>query len=428
VVADVERQYPVDEDRLYLTGLSMGGGGTLHLGLRYADRFAAIAAVCGWSDWRVWNGGGPPVSAARRRVLDAVNILSHAENAANLPVRLVHGAADSVVLAEHSRVLAARLGELGCRVEYEELPGVGHNSWTQAYQNGRIFAWFGQFRRDPHPQRVVHVTACPERYGRSYWTCTDALVEPNLQGRLEARRVDNGRITVATRNVAAFRLDLRPPVARTGAPLTVEIDGRVCFAGPAPDSLAFRRVDETFAVDPGPVSPQLIPFGGLAQVLDDWHCFIYGTGGSPEDNQAMRAAAEEMAAVRGPVDIAWTVVADTAAASAAGCGARVFVGSPRTNRALAALGDVLPARVSPDGIEIGGRRLVGADLLLTMVRPDPQAAGQCLAVVAGTGPQAYRAVSALGWAVPDYAVVRPDGTVVTEGLFDAAWQPVSVAP
>ena len=47
---DVKRAYNVDEDRVYLTGLSMGGGGTWHLGLRYPDLFAAIAPVCAVGD------------------------------------------------------------------------------------------------------------------------------------------------------------------------------------------------------------------------------------------------------------------------------------------------------------------------------------------------------------------------------------------
>ena len=46
----VQRAYHVDEDRVHLTGLSMGGGGTWHIGLRYPDRFASISPVCGVAD------------------------------------------------------------------------------------------------------------------------------------------------------------------------------------------------------------------------------------------------------------------------------------------------------------------------------------------------------------------------------------------
>ncbi|MSR82068.1 MAG: phospholipase, partial [Candidatus Latescibacteria bacterium] len=140
VIQDVQQTCHIDANRLYLTGHSMGGGGTLHLGLLHTDRFAAIAAVSTWSD------------------------LSHAENALNLPVKLCHGAADPLFSVELPRAFFKRLRELGYRVEYEEYQGVGHNAGDQAYREGCIFSWFSQFVRDPYPRRVLHTTANPTRY------------------------------------------------------------------------------------------------------------------------------------------------------------------------------------------------------------------------------------------------------------------------
>lgn len=47
MLSHVKAQYPVDEDRVYLTGVSMGGSGTLGIALRRPDLWAAIAVVCG---------------------------------------------------------------------------------------------------------------------------------------------------------------------------------------------------------------------------------------------------------------------------------------------------------------------------------------------------------------------------------------------
>lgn len=110
VIQDVQQTCHIDGNCLYLTGHSMGGGGTLHLGMLHADRFAAIAAVSTWSN------------------------LSHAENAHSLPVKLCHGAADPLFSVELPRALFKQLRELGYRVEYEEYPGVGHNAGDQAYR------------------------------------------------------------------------------------------------------------------------------------------------------------------------------------------------------------------------------------------------------------------------------------------------------
>lgn len=137
VLDDVKRRFRIDEDRVYLTGLSMGGGGTLWLGLSRPDVWAAIAPVC----------PAPPAGTQER-----------APNALNIPVRVFHGAADPVVSPEGVRAWVSRFQELGTDVTYEEYPGVGHNSWENAYADGRIFGWFGQFRREGFPERVRFVS------------------------------------------------------------------------------------------------------------------------------------------------------------------------------------------------------------------------------------------------------------------------------
>jgi len=82
VLADVKGRYPVDEDRVYLTGSSMGGGGALWMALTRPDIWAAVAPLC---------AAGIPGSE------------DLAGNALNFPVRLFHGELDPVVAAESSR-------------------------------------------------------------------------------------------------------------------------------------------------------------------------------------------------------------------------------------------------------------------------------------------------------------------------------------
>ena len=153
-IADVQSLYPIYENRIYLTGTSMGGEGTWHFGLHHADRFAAIVPICGPTDWRLWAGDRLPCPL-RQQVLDSGNLFRFAENAANLPVLVAHGGADPVVPVEHSRRMVTRLQKLGVPVEYEEYPGVGHVSWNNTYANGRIFDFFDQHVRGPQPQQVT---------------------------------------------------------------------------------------------------------------------------------------------------------------------------------------------------------------------------------------------------------------------------------
>ncbi len=132
-------EYSTDADRLYLTGLSLGGNGTWYLGYRYTERFAAMVAVCGFVEF----GERFPSFLA-----DAENsFVELAEDLSETPVWIVHGDADVVVPVEQSRRMATELESVGADVRYTELPGVNHNSWDAAYSDVAIIDWlFAQHR------------------------------------------------------------------------------------------------------------------------------------------------------------------------------------------------------------------------------------------------------------------------------------------
>jgi predicted peptidase len=119
----VESECKVDPDRIYLTGLSMGGFGTWDLACADPDRFAAIAPIC---------GGGDPKLAKRIR---------------NLPTWVFHGDADPVVSIDGSKAMVEALKAAGGNVKFTIYPGVGHDSWTQTYDNPELYAWFLSHRR-----------------------------------------------------------------------------------------------------------------------------------------------------------------------------------------------------------------------------------------------------------------------------------------
>jgi predicted peptidase len=142
------RQFHADPDRVYLTGISMGGNGAWYLAYRFPERFAAVVPVCGWvvprqrfptSESVVSSDSGSPVEAIARR-LRAV------------PVWIFHGDDDPVVEPDDSRALAAALEALGAPVRYTELRGAGHNAWDPAYSLPEFAAWlFAQRRTGRQP-------------------------------------------------------------------------------------------------------------------------------------------------------------------------------------------------------------------------------------------------------------------------------------
>jgi len=109
ILEQVLAEFPVDRARLYLTGLSMGGFGSWDLGTRLAERWAAVAPIC---------GGGDEL---------------YADRLAGVPVWAWHGDADDVVPVARSRRMIDAIRAAGGEPRYSELAGVGHDSWTPAY-------------------------------------------------------------------------------------------------------------------------------------------------------------------------------------------------------------------------------------------------------------------------------------------------------
>jgi predicted peptidase len=107
----------VDKNRIYITGLSMGGYGTWDAIARYEAFFAAAAPICG--------GGDPKM----------VNKFS------KLPIWCFHGDADSVVKVGRSREMVEALKKVGSPIKYTEYPGVQHDSWSATYANPEFYRW-----------------------------------------------------------------------------------------------------------------------------------------------------------------------------------------------------------------------------------------------------------------------------------------------
>jgi len=115
---DIEAKYRVDTDRVYLTGLSMGGFGTWSLAIAYPDRFAAIAPIC---------GGGERYGAYRLK---------------KVPVWAFHGAKDPVVPVERSKEMVEAVKKVGGDAKITIYPEAEHDSWTVTYDNPELYEWF----------------------------------------------------------------------------------------------------------------------------------------------------------------------------------------------------------------------------------------------------------------------------------------------
>ena len=140
-LAQVEKEFRIDPDRVYLTGLSMGGAGTWSIANQYPEKFAAVAPICGWI---VPMEGRPEYQRDLRvsKIDPEAPYESVARRLRDVPIWIWHGSEDRSVPVEESRRMAAALASAGAReARYDELEGVGHNSWDAAYLESGLAEW-----------------------------------------------------------------------------------------------------------------------------------------------------------------------------------------------------------------------------------------------------------------------------------------------
>jgi predicted peptidase len=117
-------EFGADEERLYLSGVSMGGFGAWHIAAKHPGRFAALVPIC---------GGSTLVAADRFTPI--------AQGVGKTPVWVFHGADDPIVPVSESRQMVAALKATGGNVRYNEYAGVGHNVWLKVLAEPELMPW-----------------------------------------------------------------------------------------------------------------------------------------------------------------------------------------------------------------------------------------------------------------------------------------------
>ena len=117
ILDDVMARYPIDSQRLYVTGISMGGYGAWEMIARRPAMFAAAVPIC---------GGGNPAKAEQMK---------------SVPIWAFHGDRDELVPVSESRKMVEALKRAGGKVKYTEYQGVGHSAWDQAFAEAELLPW-----------------------------------------------------------------------------------------------------------------------------------------------------------------------------------------------------------------------------------------------------------------------------------------------
>ncbi|MCS7264570.1 MAG: prolyl oligopeptidase family serine peptidase [Armatimonadetes bacterium] len=200
---EVKKRYRIDEDRIYLTGHSMGGGGTFRLATRYPHLWAAVAPMA--------SGGARPFEWLK--------------NLLHIPTLFYHGSEDEVVPVQMARQAANYISQLGYNFRYEEVKGKPH-WWGVDFPE--MFAFFAQYRLVKSPDRIVFWTS-DSRANRAYWIEIADFVDYTKPANIEAGMSDGGqraRLVLTTENVSEIVLHLNEaPESLKQLPLVVEWNG-----------------------------------------------------------------------------------------------------------------------------------------------------------------------------------------------------------
>ena len=123
LIKEIVQKYKIDESRIYLTGISMGGWGTLKLAGEHPEMFAAVAPVCAPTD----------------RVM-----LANIHNYKEMNIKIYHGGMDNVVLPENAFNFWMALHPVNPKAELIVFPNDNHNSWDSTYSNPEFYQWMLQ--------------------------------------------------------------------------------------------------------------------------------------------------------------------------------------------------------------------------------------------------------------------------------------------
>ncbi|WP_431216104.1 alpha/beta hydrolase-fold protein [Puia sp. P3] len=157
LLQDCKHRFRVDPDRVYLTGLSMGGFGTWDLALKHPEEFAAIIPIC---------GGGDTTDAWRLR---------------NMPVWCFHGAKDNTVPIIRDQQMVGAVGRYNPSVKFTVYPEAGHDSWTVTYNNDSVYTWLLSKKRFQYSQTPVSASVL-RSYPGTYASADKDTVVIRLRG------------------------------------------------------------------------------------------------------------------------------------------------------------------------------------------------------------------------------------------------------
>ncbi len=463
VLTEVKRRFRIDDERIYLSGHSMGGYGTWFQATHRPDFWASVSPQAGYSDYFLYNPAmsGAPTSTQQqfqKRLLETWSPLLVAENLLHVPAYVVHGAKDDNVGVEHSRKMAARLKELGYDFVYDENPEGGHwwgprgkHYGTEVVDKPPIWTFFQKHnRRVVAPRRVIFKTDSL-RYREAYWVAIDELNEVNRFARIEAEIKSPNTIEIKQNNIMQFTLWLDEKLVDANQSISVSVNNRTVFKGELPPSkkLTLRREPDgsylqllnepdlriagknasdrlagiamqldnagnaarIVSLPPEPLKKTGKIYGTISDAFNRPFLFVIGTNARNAREQAMvvatRRAAESleqewMARANGSVKVKADSEITREDINEYNL---ILFGNAQVNSFIAQINDRLPIKFGVGGLSAGNKTFTNEDIGMAMVFPNPLNPNRYVVIVGGASAGSMEIASRLRLnELPDYVI------------------------
>ena len=445
-IESVAKAYPIDRNRIVMTGFSMGGAAAWSFIVHHADRWAAASAGAGFTETEVFLRGAlikQPQNAVQQTLWHMYDTTDYAVNTFNVPVVAYSGGIDAQKQAADA--MAAAMLQEGLTLEHVIGPETGHSYEPRARQQVQDRLDEVAARGRNAVPKEIRFTTWMLRYNKMFWLTVDGMEAEWQRARVSARISEDGSaIHLTTANVSALHLTFAPSLAPfpPGTKPTVNIDGA---------SVALPQVGRDGSLSAGLVKAAAgwrlgeLPAGtlrklhGLQGPIDDAFMdgFVFvrpsGTPLSPAlgkwaAEQADYAVSEWVHFFRGEPRVKRDVEVSPEDIAAHNL---VLFGDPSSNAIYKRIEARLPIRWSASGV-VAGSETYSKDHAPVFIFPNPLNPKKYVVINSGFTFHDQSNNDMQSPKLPDWAIVdttKPGNNyrylplyVESQGFFDEAWK------
>lgn len=440
----------IDPSRIYLTGHSMGGHGTMINGVTYPDQFGAIGASAGWISWWSYvfhhDTATTPMADMLNRATNPLRTLKMKENYKQLGFYILQGSKDDNVPITEGIHMADMLKTFDKDFIFHEEMGVGHwwglddQAGTDCVDWPPMFDFFARHAR-PGASRILNIdftTASPGVSSHDYWLTIYSQIRQLEPSNAKVRFIPSrNKFIGTTSNIKEISFELK--MADAAKPFVVDLDNTTLdsiMVPPQTDRLWLQNTDGRWHVvgPPSPFDKGPERYGTFKDAFRHGVVFVYGTHGTRAENEwafdKSRADAEffwyqgnDAIQVLSDRDFKPADYPDRSV---------ILYGNEKTNSAWNEVLANTPVTVSQGNIRFGNKTVKGKDYALLMVRPRKGSNVASVGVIGGTGVEGMRLTYLVpylqpGFALPDVTILNrkylekgPDG-IEAAGYFGLDW-------